>query len=211
MSNIASLFRVPKLSYRVWKVWMRNWDVFMKTYKTNFLPSLLEPVLYLLALGFGLGGHTATQFADLTSQIVEKTGISVFAIGFGDGVDADQLNAIAQNGGTDFTTYFDAADGTALETALNTIGESVHVSCSFEIGTFDNKKVDLNLVNIYFDGTGVPRNDNCAVEGGEGWTWTDDTRTAFEFCENTCDALQSGDAEDLSIEIMCSEEQIIVI
>ena len=28
----------------------------MKTYKTNFLPSLLEPVLYLLALGVGLGG-----------------------------------------------------------------------------------------------------------------------------------------------------------
>ncbi len=56
MSNILSLFRVPKLSYRVWKVWMRNRDVFMKTYKTNFLPSLLEPVLYLLALGLGLGG-----------------------------------------------------------------------------------------------------------------------------------------------------------
>jgi lipooligosaccharide transport system permease protein len=31
-------------------------DVFMKTYKTNFLPSLLEPVLYLLAFGLGLGG-----------------------------------------------------------------------------------------------------------------------------------------------------------
>ena len=56
MSDIAALFRVPKLSYRVWKVWMRNKDVFMKTYKTNFLPSLLEPVLYLLALGLGLGG-----------------------------------------------------------------------------------------------------------------------------------------------------------
>ena len=28
----------------------------MKTYKTNFLPSLLEPILYLLALGLGLGG-----------------------------------------------------------------------------------------------------------------------------------------------------------
>jgi lipooligosaccharide transport system permease protein len=28
----------------------------MKTYKTNFLPSLLEPVLYLVALGLGLGG-----------------------------------------------------------------------------------------------------------------------------------------------------------
>ncbi|KON34263.1 ABC transporter permease [miscellaneous Crenarchaeota group-1 archaeon SG8-32-1] len=56
MANIIALFRVPKLSYRVWKTWMRNKDVFMKTYKTNFLPSLLEPVLYLLALGFGLGG-----------------------------------------------------------------------------------------------------------------------------------------------------------
>jgi len=56
MSDIVALFRVPKLSYRVWKVWMRNKDVFMKTYKTNFLPSLLEPVLYLLALGLGLGG-----------------------------------------------------------------------------------------------------------------------------------------------------------
>lgn len=56
MNKITELFRVPKLSYRVWKVWMRNKDVFMKTYKTNFLPSLLEPVLYLVALGFGLGG-----------------------------------------------------------------------------------------------------------------------------------------------------------
>jgi lipooligosaccharide transport system permease protein len=55
MNNRFSLFHVPKLTYRVWKVWMRNKDVFMKTYKTNFLPSLLEPVLYLLALGFGLG------------------------------------------------------------------------------------------------------------------------------------------------------------
>jgi lipooligosaccharide transport system permease protein len=35
---------------------MRNKDVFMKTYKTNFLPSLLEPILYLAALGVGLGG-----------------------------------------------------------------------------------------------------------------------------------------------------------
>ena len=56
MVDIIELFHFPKLSYRVWKVWMRNKDVFMKTYKTNFLPSLLEPVLYLLALGFGLGG-----------------------------------------------------------------------------------------------------------------------------------------------------------
>jgi lipooligosaccharide transport system permease protein len=49
-------FTIPKLTYRVWKVWRRNFDVFMKTIKVNFLPSLLEPILYLLAFGFGLGG-----------------------------------------------------------------------------------------------------------------------------------------------------------
>lgn len=49
-------FTVPKLSYRVWKVWHRNFDVFTKTIWVNFLPSLLEPILYLLAFGFGLGG-----------------------------------------------------------------------------------------------------------------------------------------------------------
>ena len=49
-------FNIPKLSYRVWKVWRRNFDVFMKTIKVNFLPSLLEPIIYLVAFGFGLGG-----------------------------------------------------------------------------------------------------------------------------------------------------------
>jgi lipooligosaccharide transport system permease protein len=46
---------LPKLTYRVWTVWRRNFDVFMKTWHVNFLPSLIEPVLYLLAFGFGLG------------------------------------------------------------------------------------------------------------------------------------------------------------
>ena len=49
-------FSMPKLTYRVWKVWRRNFDVFNKTLVTNFLPSLLEPILYLVAFGFGLGG-----------------------------------------------------------------------------------------------------------------------------------------------------------
>jgi lipooligosaccharide transport system permease protein len=47
--------RMPKLTSRVWIVWRRNFDVFMKTWHVNFLPSLIEPILYLLAFGFGLG------------------------------------------------------------------------------------------------------------------------------------------------------------
>ena len=49
-------FSLPSLSYRAWKVWRRNLDVFLKTIKVNFMPSLLEPIIYLVAFGFGLGG-----------------------------------------------------------------------------------------------------------------------------------------------------------
>ncbi len=49
-------FTLPKLTFRVCMVWRRNFDVFTKTIAVNFIPSLLEPILYLLAFGFGLGG-----------------------------------------------------------------------------------------------------------------------------------------------------------
>ncbi|MCX8150556.1 MAG: ABC transporter permease [Candidatus Bathyarchaeota archaeon] len=50
-----SRFKLPVLTSRVWKVWRRNFDVFLKTWHVNFLPSLLEPILYLAAFGLGLG------------------------------------------------------------------------------------------------------------------------------------------------------------
>lgn len=48
-------FTKPQISRRCWTVWRRNWDVFFKTYTVNFLPPVIEPVLYLLAIGYGLG------------------------------------------------------------------------------------------------------------------------------------------------------------
>lgn len=56
----AKAFRIPDLTYRVWKVWRRNFDVFMKTWKVNFFPPLLEPIFYLIALGYGLGQFVQT-------------------------------------------------------------------------------------------------------------------------------------------------------
>jgi lipooligosaccharide transport system permease protein len=43
-------------------VWRRNFDVFTKTIKVNFLPSLFEPLIYLAAFGFGLGGFIPNMF-----------------------------------------------------------------------------------------------------------------------------------------------------
>jgi lipooligosaccharide transport system permease protein len=43
------------ISWRSWAVWQRNKDVFLTTWKTNFLPPFLEPILYLVAMGLGFG------------------------------------------------------------------------------------------------------------------------------------------------------------
>ena len=53
--TITEAFKLPELTYRVWRVWRRDFDVFMKTWKVNFFPPLLEPIFYLVAFGFGVG------------------------------------------------------------------------------------------------------------------------------------------------------------
>ncbi|MFA6030118.1 MAG: ABC transporter permease [Elusimicrobiota bacterium] len=43
------------VSRRCLHVWRRNYDVSRLTWKTNVLPPLIEPLLYIFAFGFGLG------------------------------------------------------------------------------------------------------------------------------------------------------------
>ena len=43
------------LSWRSLRVWQRHAEVFRKTWLLNFFPPLLEPVLYVVAFGLGLG------------------------------------------------------------------------------------------------------------------------------------------------------------
>jgi lipooligosaccharide transport system permease protein len=53
--SLPALLRPPALTRRTWRVWERNRFVFVRTFRVNFLPPLLEPLLYLLSLGYGLG------------------------------------------------------------------------------------------------------------------------------------------------------------
>jgi lipooligosaccharide transport system permease protein len=46
---------VRNISTRSLRVWERNRDVYFVTWKTNLFPPLLEPVLYLVAFGAGIG------------------------------------------------------------------------------------------------------------------------------------------------------------
>ncbi len=43
-------------------MWQRNFDVYCATWKLNFIPPLLEPLLYLFAFGMGLGGLVKEVF-----------------------------------------------------------------------------------------------------------------------------------------------------
>jgi lipooligosaccharide transport system permease protein len=47
---------IRNLSWRFWRVWQRNFDVYLATWKINFIPPLFEPFLYLVAFGYGFGG-----------------------------------------------------------------------------------------------------------------------------------------------------------
>ncbi|MDA0524751.1 ABC transporter permease [Methanococcoides alaskense] len=53
--DIGMYFKPPELTSGAFKVWRRNKDVFMKNAKLNLLPPFIEPLLYLFAMGFGLG------------------------------------------------------------------------------------------------------------------------------------------------------------
>jgi lipooligosaccharide transport system permease protein len=50
--------REPRISVRAaLHVWQRNLAVYSKTWKLNILPNFFEPVLYLVAMGIGIGGY----------------------------------------------------------------------------------------------------------------------------------------------------------
>jgi lipooligosaccharide transport system permease protein len=72
---------LPHLTYRVWSVWRRNFDVFKKTLHINFLPALLEPLLYLVAFGFGFGALIGgTQIPGFVGSYVQYIAPGLVAI-----------------------------------------------------------------------------------------------------------------------------------
>ncbi len=46
---------LKNISLRLFRVWRRDLDVYLKTWFVNFMPPFLEPLLYLLAFGLGMG------------------------------------------------------------------------------------------------------------------------------------------------------------
>jgi len=55
---------LSRVSGRLWRVWARNYMVYLRTWKVNFIPPMAEPVLYILAFGAGIGGLVGNVSVD---------------------------------------------------------------------------------------------------------------------------------------------------
>lgn len=54
---MPGIFTIPKITRRAGKVWYRNLVVFARTWQVNFFPPLVEAILYLFAIGLGIGSY----------------------------------------------------------------------------------------------------------------------------------------------------------
>jgi hypothetical protein len=126
-------------------------------------------------------------------------------VGFGQEANDKQLNAIAENGCTDFTQYIQTDDQEQLQDALELTAGLV-IKCIFKIGNID-AAADPNLVNMYFDDSIVPYDSGCAT--GTGWTWTSDDYDELEFCEEACDLLNSGNINSVHATFGCATVTVV--
>jgi len=54
---MPAIWTIPRITRRAWKVWYRNAEVFVRTWKVNFFPPFVEALLYLFAIGLGIGSY----------------------------------------------------------------------------------------------------------------------------------------------------------
>ena len=54
---MTSILSFPRITRRTWRVWYRNMTVFIRTWHVNFFPPLVEALLYLFAIGLGIGSY----------------------------------------------------------------------------------------------------------------------------------------------------------
>lgn len=83
MTALLALFR--NISPRALRVWQRDIEVYRTNWRTEFLPPLLEPILYVFAFGYGLGAlvsHVPYLGSQITYLHFMAPGIVAVAIMF---------------------------------------------------------------------------------------------------------------------------------
>lgn len=154
--------------------------------------------------------NTVAAAADL-----KAAGYPVYVLGIGDGMEwADVLNDIAAAGGTG--EYIPADSNQFVEVLLSIVGGIM--SCEFDVdwdSLEDDADRNPDKVNFFckqtvddpsnsdpVSGNVIPMNPGCPT--GAGWSWTDDTQTAFKMCADMCDKLKNGGCPVVSATFGCT-------
>ena len=133
----------------------------------------------------------------VTALKSESPSVTTFVIGFGGGVDPDELNDMADAGGTALsggTKYYVANDAASLGAALAEVAGNV-LGCTFVLGSVPPS---LEALGVYFDQVVQPRDPGHV----DGWDYTADNN-AVQFYGPACDALTTGSVTDLSFVYGC--------
>jgi hypothetical protein len=164
---------------------------------------------YLVVISDGedhgcFSGDPVSALASATERNLADHDLRSFAIGFGSttGEMAAELDAIASNGGTSYTTFLHAEDGPALEAALTDIASEV-ITCRYVIDAVA-PSADPDLVNFYIDGVIVPMDEDCTETSGSGWHWYDADHTTVEFCGDYCTSIKNGEVGSISATFGCT-------
>jgi hypothetical protein len=125
--------------------------------------------------------------------------IKTFVVGFGDGVDTSELNAMAEAGGTALPQnlkYYQADDAQSLIEAFGDIAGSV-LSCAYVLDTAPPNPDELY---VYLNDMLIPRD----ITHVDGWDY-DPMNVQVTFYGSSCQLLQSGDVMDLHFVFGCPE------
>jgi hypothetical protein len=146
------------------------------------------------------GKSTCDDPAPIVASLrTETPEIKTFVVGFGDGADPDELNGMAEAGGTALMgdpKYYQADDAQSLVDAFAEIAGSV-LSCTFVL---DMVPPNHDELYVYINGDSIPRDANHV----DGWDYTPKTNQ-ISFYGPPCALLQSGQAMDLEIVFGCPE------
>ncbi|MCP4675480.1 MAG: VWA domain-containing protein [Deltaproteobacteria bacterium] len=147
-----------------------------------------------------LPGNSAPVFAALATELLNGDNpIMTFAIGLS-GENPEDLNALANNGGTGYAQYFDAQDPTILNSVFGEIAEQA-LSCTYNFGDIEDG-ADRNQINVYFGDDIIGYDEDCTKS--QGWDWVDDDHTEIIFCDQACETLKSGAVEDVRATFGCT-------
>lgn len=146
------------------------------------------------------GKSTCDPPAPMVTALRNQTPeIKTFVVGFGDGADPNELNGMAEAGGTALmgdAKYYQADDAQALVDSFADIAGSV-LSCTFVL---DKVPPDPDELYVYINDGEILR-DPIHVNG---WDYVPENNQ-ISFYGPPCSLLQSGQAKDLQIIFGCPE------